>query len=102
MLLQTRSFTQDIVPLFNSCAGEVCHSFSAGGIARQIGLPSVECCGERLLIDPGHPERSYVLQKLRGTDLCGGARMPLDHPPFSESDVQAVSDWICQGASTTP
>lgn len=99
---QTRSFTREIVPLFNSCAGEVCHSFSAGGIARQIGLPSLECCNERLLIEPGHPERSYVLQKLRGTELCGGARMPLDHPPFNESDLQTVSDWICQGAPTTP
>lgn len=102
VVAQARSFTREIIPLFNGCAGEVCHSFSAGGIAQQVGLPSVECCSERLLIEPGHPERSYVLQKLRGTELCGGARMPLDHPAFTASDLQAVSDWICRGATSLP
>lgn len=100
--LHPRSFTRDIVPLFNGCAGEVCHSFSSGGIAQQVNVPSVECCQQRLMIEPGHPERSYVLQKLRGTELCGGDPMPLEQPRFNAADLQAISDWICQGASTTP
>ena len=100
--LATRSFTRDIVPLFNSCAGEVCHSFAAGAIEQQVGVASIECCGERQMIEPGHPERSYVLQKLRGENLCGGLRMPLEQLPFSASDLQTISDWICQGAGTTP
>ncbi len=100
--VQARDFTRDIVPLFNSCAGEVCHSFSAGAIVEQVGKPSVECCGERLMIEPGHPERSYVLQKLRGTELCGGERMPLERAPFNATDLQTIADWICQGASTNP
>ncbi|HEX3854203.1 MAG TPA: hypothetical protein VHW01_24735, partial [Polyangiaceae bacterium] len=62
--LKPRSFTKEIVPLFNSCAGEICHSFNAGQIAEQVGVASVECCGELQMIEPGHPERSYVLQKL--------------------------------------
>ena len=94
--------TRDIVPLFNSCAGEVCHSFAAGAIARQVDVPSVECCGKRLMIEPGHPERSYVLQKLRGSDLCGGDPMPLDQARFNATDLQTISDWICQGAGTNP
>jgi hypothetical protein len=97
-----RSFTRDVVPLFNSCAGEVCHSFGAGAIAQQVGIPSVECCGELQMIEPGHPERSYVLQKLRGNKLCGGSQMPLDQLPFNADDLQVVSDWICQGAGITP
>jgi len=100
--LKPRSFTRDIVPLFNSCAGEVCHSFSAGQIAEQVGVPSVECCGELQMIEPAHPERSYVLQKLTGRNLCSGSQMPLSQPPFSSDDLQTVSDWICQGAATSP
>ena len=100
--VKVRSFTRDVVPLFNSCAGEICHSFGAGAIAQQVGIPSVECCGELPMIEPGHPERSYILQKLRGTNVCGGAQMPLDQSPFSSDDLQIVSDWICQGAGTAP
>ncbi len=100
--VKTRSFTRDVVPLFNSCAGEVCHSFAAGAIIQQLGIPSVECCGQEQMIEPGHPERSYVLRKLLGTNLCGGLKMPLERVPFSADDLQIVSDWICQGAGTTP
>jgi hypothetical protein len=100
--LKQRSFTREIVPLFNSCAGEVCHSFNAGQIAQQVGVPSVECCEELQMIEPGHPERSYVLRKLSGLNLCGGAQMPLDKPAFSADDIQTVSDWICQGADIAP
>jgi hypothetical protein len=97
-----RDFAQDIVPLFNSCAGEICHSFAGGAIATQIGIPALECCNEIAMIDPGHPERSYVLKKLIGQNLCAGSAMPLDQPAFPTDDLQAVSDWICQGANTTP
>jgi hypothetical protein len=100
--LKPRNFTGEIVPLFNSCAGEICHSFAAGAIAQQVGVPSIECCGELQMIEPGHPERSYVLRKLLGRDLCGGSQMPLDQPAFSSDDLQTVADWICQGAGTTP
>lgn len=100
--LRRRSFTADIVPLFNSCAGEVCHSFAEGAIVGEIGVPSANCCGELTIIDPGHPERSYVVDKLLGRDKCGGSRMPLGGSAFSADDIQTVTDWICQGAPTSP
>jgi len=98
---EAREFSRDIVPLFDSCAGELCHSFAGGQISQQIGAPAVECCSEIQMIEPGHPERSYVLRKLLGQDLCGGSAMPLDKPRFSADDTQAIADWICQGADTT-
>jgi hypothetical protein len=100
--LKPRDFTRDVVPLFNSCAGEVCHSFNAGQIAEQVGVPADECCNEIQMIEPGHPERSYVLQKLIGRNLCAGSQMPLERSAFNPADIQTVSDWICQGARTTP
>ena len=100
--VKPRNFMRDVVPLFNGCAGEVCHSFNAGQIAEQVGVPADECCNEIQMIEPGHPERSYVLQKLIGRNLCAGSQMPLERSPFSPDDIQTVADWICQGAGTAP
>ena len=98
---QAREYSRDIVPLFAGCAGEICHDFAGGGIARQIGVPADECCNQIQMIEPGHPERSYVLLKLLGQDACSGSPMPLDKPRFTADENQAVADWICQGADTS-
>lgn|SRR6478736_858715 len=97
-----RDFANDIAPLFSDCGGEICHSFASGGIATQIGLPATECCDQVPVIDPGHPESSYLLNKLSGQGLCDGAQMPIGRAAFSESDLRVISDWICEGAKTSP
>jgi hypothetical protein len=100
--LEERSFARDVLPLFNGCAGEICHNFGAGAIASQVGVASTECCSDRVIIDPGHPERSYLLNKLTAKNMCTGWQMPLDRTPFGADEIQIVTDWICQGAGTTP
>lgn len=102
VVVQTRSFEHDVMPLFDGCAGEICHRFTAQEVLSQIGEPAEECCNEMQLIEPLHPERSYVLQKLIGRNLCMGSRMPLDRPPYGATDLQVLSDWICAGAQSTP
>ena len=102
VVVKKRSFAQDVAPLFNGCSGEVCHSFGSGAIVNQIGISADECCNEIQIIDPGHPERSYLLDKLLGRNLCMGSRMPLDQPPFTSDELQIVSDWVCQGADASP
>jgi len=97
-----RDFTTEIVPLFSGCSGEICHSFAGGGIATQIGAPATECCNRIAIIESGHPESSYLLNKLSGRGLCDGAQMPLGRAAFSASDLQLLSEWICQGADTNP
>src|SRR6478609_1304865 len=59
IVLKRRQFSREIVPLFDSCAGEICHSFADGQISAQVGIPAEECCGGLQMIEPGHPERSY-------------------------------------------
>ncbi len=102
MLGVHRDFATEIVPLFSDCSGEICHSFEAGGIAREIAVPATECCNLIAVIDPGHPESSYLLNKLSGRGLCDGAQMPIGRTPFSADDLRVLSDWICQGAQTSP
>ena len=97
-----RDFATEVQPLFASCSGELCHSFTAQLLATEVGLPAAECCGRRPFIAAGAPERSYLLDKLRGQSLCAGARMPLDQPPLSDAQIQTISDWICEGARTAP
>jgi hypothetical protein len=99
-VLQQRDFTTDIEPLFASCSGEVCHDFSPPGLRATFGATSNECCTKTPLIAPGDPSGSYLLDKLRGEPLCSGDRMPLDKAPFSDAQIQAMSDWICEGAPT--
>jgi hypothetical protein len=38
------------------------------------------------------------MDKLMGTNLCSGAPMPYGASPLSATDMQTISDWICQGA----
>ena len=96
-----RDYLSDVAPILSACHGEVCHGgafLQASQLQTLIGAPAAECCGTRALIAPGHPEQSYVLDKVRGDRLCSGARMPLGGPYLSPEQVQILSDWICGGA----
>lgn len=47
-----------------------------------------------MLVVPGHPEASYLLMKIKGSDGIIGNRMPLGAKPLSDTDVGAVEQWI--------
>ena len=53
------------------------------------------------LVEPGKPEGSYLVHKLRGThtDVGGmGRQMPTDKEPLSQQDQDLIWSWIDQGA----
>ncbi len=96
---------QDIFPA--SCATNGCHK---GAQAREeldltegnahyaiVGVPANQCDDGRLRVAPGDPWNSYVLDKILGTDLCFGTRMP-KLQALPGSDAQVIADWICGGA----
>jgi len=89
-------FSVDVAPILGSCSGELCHD--AWKYRTTVGVVSQECCDQRKLVDPGRPEQSYLLQKLRGVDLCGNSsEMPPGvNAPRAVLDV--VESWICVGA----
>lgn len=92
-------YPTQVAPILGTCGGEVCHQFAGpDGIATFIAAPSNECCNQRQLIAPGHPERSYLVDKLRGQRLCYGKRMPEDRGALADADVAVIQAWICQGA----
>jgi hypothetical protein len=100
-----------------SCAlSKSCH----GGLAPQekLGLDSLDdvfehAVGKRSkqrpelsLIEPGKPEQSYLVHKLRNLDLAATATdgdeatqmPPPPGAPLCESKIQAVEAWITAGA----
>jgi hypothetical protein len=94
------SFQHDVVPLIGHCGGEECH----GGLgmswpyASLVNKMTMQCGDGRVFVKPGDPANSYLLQKLEGTHLCTGARMPKLGMPLSAADLQTIADWICEGA----
>ena len=106
------SFSGQIAPLLDGrCTNQGCHrnpqqSAAAGLVlkanvahASLVGVASSQCDPPRPLVDPGERGNSYLLDKLRGVNLCDGMQMPLNGTPLTPAEVQMIADWICQGAA---
>lgn len=89
-----------------TCAVSGCHS---GGAPAQglnlnpdnsytmlVGVASSEQ-PSLLRVDPNDPDNSYLIQKLEGT-ASFGERMPRGGSPLSSSTIQAIRQWISEGA----
>jgi hypothetical protein len=72
---------------------------SWGDLVRQPA-PAPETCGG-LLVVPGQPSASYLLQKLSVASPCYGEQMPLSDfgsQPLPDCVVAIVEAWIAEGA----
>lgn len=104
------SFKDDVQPILDSqCV--FCHVTGAenGGLnlgrrvshAALLGPSSQTTTMPR--VTPGDPARSYLVHKLRGTQLEAGghgAQMPMYDPPkpFAPEHLETLERWIRQGA----
>jgi hypothetical protein len=94
----------DVLPIAqtNCAVAAACHQVdgTANGFWHYyVNLPCEECTDVRELIAPGDPEHSYVIDKITGTNLCGGfGSMPKDSQLMEKSEIQTIYDWICAGA----
>jgi hypothetical protein len=85
------SYQRQIAPLVR-CSGEVCHQ--AWSYDSLVGKASKACCDHRLIVDPGRPSSSHLVQAVTGSpDSCVG-RMG----SVGDAQAQTIIDWICQGA----
>jgi mono/diheme cytochrome c family protein len=103
------SYRADIQPLFNTqCV--FCHVVGAENgeqdLSRRVShtelmQPSSQAPMPR--VTPGDPKASYLLHKLRGTQLEAGGNgnaMPIYDPPrpFDDASLERVRRWIAEGA----
>lgn len=98
-------YASQIQPLFGLCIG--CHkpaSANGGGLdlteasswGALVGAASTQVPG-RVLVDPGNPETSYLMEKISCANPQVGNRMRPD-TAMPVADQALVRDWIAQGA----
>jgi hypothetical protein len=49
-------------------------------------------------VEPGAPERSYLVIKLAGGREMSGRRMPRNQPARPDDEIERVRTWIAEGA----
>jgi hypothetical protein len=54
-------------------------------------------CANRILVDPGKPETSLLLQKVMPNPPCG-LRMPNGGAPLTDPQIEMIRSWIAAGA----
>jgi len=91
-----------------TCAKSGCHAAntaSAGMIldagrayAQIVNRPSTEQSTLHR-IEPGAPDRSYMIKKLRGDADITGSQMPLDRPgSLTKEQMDGLVGWVLAGA----
>lgn len=104
------SFKDDVQPILNSqCV--FCHVTGAENGGLNLGrreshasllAPSTET-SSMPRVTPGDPSKSYLVHKLKGTQLDAGgsgSRMPMYDPPkpFPAEHLEIIERWIREGA----
>jgi hypothetical protein len=62
-----------------------------------VGVPSSEQ-PQLLRVDPGAPDRSYLVLKLEGAPGILGAQMPFGETPLPQATIDVIRQWISDGA----
>jgi hypothetical protein len=103
----------NVQPIFNErCALSGCHAGalpaqmlslepgeSHANLFLRLSTTGHQHGGETaFLVEPFDPSVSHIIHKLEG-DEDAGEPMPMGGPPLSEEQIQAVSDWILEGAA---
>lgn len=103
----TVSFSQDIMPLFESagCLASTCHD--AGILVsseyRLVSYDDVFGPGEEAAmfgicnVVPGNADASYMIEKLLPNPREGD-RMPQEGDPLTEEQIDLIRTWIDEGA----
>jgi hypothetical protein len=91
-----------------TCAKSGCHAASTAqeglildagrSYSLLVGHPATEQGGLNR-VQPGSPETSYIILKLRGDPSISGQRMPQDGPPYlTAGQIDGIAGWIRAGA----
>jgi hypothetical protein len=66
-----------------------------------VGVPSVEQ-PNLLRVNPGNPDASYIVHKIEGEAGITGGQMPLGETPLPQATIDAIRQWITNGAPNVP
>jgi len=66
-----------------------------------IGVPSAEQPAV-LRVKPGDPDNSYMVRKIEGLPGITGLQMPYMETPLSQPTIDAIRQWIMNGAPNAP
>lgn len=66
-----------------------------------VGVPSNEQPG-LLRVKPGDPDNSYMVRKIEGAPGIDGGQMPLGETPLPQGTIDAIRQWITNGAPNAP
>jgi hypothetical protein len=103
------TFARDVYPLFQSMGCPSCHQGSAppAGLnlssqstayAALVNVAASQCTSRKRVV-PGSPGTSYVINKLTGSGMCSGQRMPRGRTPLTSTQIDLVRAWIGGGAN---
>ena len=66
-----------------------------------VGVPSAEQPA-LLRVKPGDPDDSYMVHKIEGLSGITGGQMPLGETPLPQATIDAIRQWITNGAPNAP
>jgi hypothetical protein len=66
-----------------------------------VGVPSVEQPA-LLRVKMGDPDNSYMVHKIEGLQGITGGQMPLGETPLPQATIDAIRQWITNGAPNAP
>ena len=58
-----------------------------------VNQPSLEV-PDMKRVEPGHPEKSYLIQKIKGTEGIIGLQMPMTGDKLTDEEVGKIEQWI--------
>jgi methionine-rich copper-binding protein CopC len=106
--------TADFQSIQNNVFTPICSKCHIGGGAPEglqldaahsynllVGVPSAEQPA-LLRVKPGDPDNSYMVRKIEGLNGITGGQMPLMETPLPQATIDAIRQWITNGAPNAP
>jgi hypothetical protein len=82
-------------------APEGLHLDAAHAYNARVGVPSAEE-PSFLRVNPGNPDSSYMILKIENAPGIEGSQMPLNLPPLPQATMDAMRQWVANGAPNVP
>lgn len=73
-------------------------STASAGYADLVNVASGQC-GARLRVKPNDVANSYLVNKVLGSGLCSGSRMPKMGSGLTAAQLDVLRAWILSGAA---